>query len=187
MSVATGPMTTADLLAMPDDGMDRWLIRGELREKPMTVRNRFHSETMSCVAAELLNWVRQQSPPRGRVLSGEAGVRLGGTPESTVGVDVAYVSPEVAARQGEETTLIDGAPVLAVEILSPNDTQEEIHEKLGEYLRAGVPVVWVIDPYDRTVRVYRPDARPQLFNEDQEIAGDPHLPGFRVPVARLFQ
>jgi Uma2 family endonuclease len=43
-----------------------------------------------------------------------------------------------------------------------------------------------MDPHDRTVTIYRPDARPQLFNEDQELNGDPHLPGFRVPVARLF-
>jgi Uma2 family endonuclease len=76
--------------------------------------------------------------------------------------------------------------VLAVEILSPTDTQEEIHEKIDEYLAAGVALVWVIDPADRTVRVYRPDARPQLFNDEQELTGEPHLPGFRAPVARLF-
>jgi Uma2 family endonuclease len=46
--------------------------------------------------------------------------------------------------------------------------------------------VWVVNPADRTVRVYRPDVRPQLFNDEQELAGEPHLPGFRTPVARLF-
>ena len=42
MATATLSITTAELLAMPEDGMDRWLIRGELREKPMTKRNRYH-------------------------------------------------------------------------------------------------------------------------------------------------
>ena len=194
MSVAAAPLTTADLLAMPDDGVERWLIRGELREKHptrqdqrMTIRNWFHSRVMVRVSKVLDNWLDQQPEPRGTVLAGEAGVRLSHDPESTVGVDVIYVSADVAGRQGDDTTLIDGVPVLAVEILSPNDTIEDTSEKVTEYLRAGTRLVWVVDPYDHTVRVYRPDARPQLFNEDQELAAEPHLPGFRVPVARLFE
>jgi Uma2 family endonuclease len=194
MSVATPLMTTADLLAMPNDGVERWLIRGELREKhpspeglSMTIRNRFHSRVLIRVGTVLNNWRDQQPEPRGEVLGGEAGVRLGGAAETTVGVDVVYVSADVAARQTDETTLVDGVPILAVEILSPSDTQEEIHEKIDEYLHAGVALVWIIDPYDHTVRVYRPGARPQFFNEDQEFADDPSLPGFRVTIAHLFQ
>jgi Uma2 family endonuclease len=193
MATAGTLMTTEELLALPDDGTERWLINGELREKrpaeggpPMTVRNRFHSLALICVGTELELWRRGQPEPRGQILGGEAGVRLRRTPDSTVGVDVVYVSAEVLARQTDDTTLIDGVPVLAVEILSPSDTQEEIDEKIDSYLAAGVALVWVIDPHDRTVTVYRPDARPKLFNEDQELTGDPHLPGFRTPVARLF-
>src|SRR5207247_5201206 len=106
---------------------------------------------------------------------------------TTVGVGVVYISSEIAAREPKDTTLIDGVPTLAVEILSPNDTQEATHEKISEYLRAGVPLVWIVDPDDHTVRVYAPNARPQLFNEDQELSGDPHLPGFRVAVRRLVE
>jgi Uma2 family endonuclease len=186
-------MTTDELLALPDDGVERWLIRGELREKQpapgalsITIRNRFHSRVLMIVGQMLLNWLDRQPEPRGQVFGGEAGVRLRCNPEATVGVDVVYLSAEVAARQTEDTTLIDGVPVLAVEILSPSDTQEDIHEKIDEYLAVGVTQVWVIDPADRTVRVYRPDAKPQLFNEDQELSGEPQLPGFRAPVARLF-
>src|SRR4051794_3550164 len=126
MSVAMPRMTTADLLAMPEDGMDRWLIRGELREKPKLVHNRFHSRVLARVGTILLNWRDHQPEPRGEVLGGEVGVCFGGEAETTVGVDAVYVSAEVAARQGEGTTLVDGVPILAVEILSPSDTQEEI-------------------------------------------------------------
>src|SRR5438477_7121804 len=151
MVVAAAPpmMTTEELLALPDDGTERWLIRGQLRETPMTVRNRWHSRIMARLAHLLESWLEGQPEPRGSVLCGEAGVRLRRDPDTTVGIDVVYVSAEVAARQSDETTLIEGVPVLAVEILSPNDTQAEINEKIDDYLAAGVAVVWVSDPHDR--------------------------------------
>lgn len=188
-------MTTEELLALPEDGTERWLIAGQLREhrpdagkpSPCRPRDRFHSRAMIRVGKFLDNWLDEQPPPRGQVLGGEAGVRLSRDPETTVGIDVVYISSDVVVRQTEETTLIDGVPALAVEILSPNDTVEQIHEKMTIYRRVGVPLVWVLDPYDRTVTVYRPDAEPELFNVRQELSGEPHLPGFRVPVARLFE
>ena len=183
-------MTTEELLALPDDGVERWLIRGQLREKrdtDMTKRNRFHSLVMVRVGQVLANWLDQQPEPRGAVLCGEADVRLRQEPDTTVGVDVVYVSAAVYARQTDDTTVIDGVPVLIVEILSPNDTVEEVKEKVDDYRAAGVPLVWVIDPYDRTVKVYRPGAEPELVNARQELFAEPHLPGFRVPAARLFE
>jgi Uma2 family endonuclease len=193
---ATAPprlMTTEELLAMPDDGVERWLIRGQLREaRPdregnrVTVRNRDHSAIMAAVSAALFAWWRGQPEPRGLVVCGEAGVRLRQTQESTVGIDVAYIGPEVAARRTADTSLIDGSPVLAVEILSPSDAQEDIDEKIDEYLAAGVRLVWVIDPHDRTVTIYRPGQEPEFVNVRQELSADAELPGFRVPVAQLF-
>jgi Uma2 family endonuclease len=183
---ATSPLTTEQLLAMPEDGVERWLIRGQLREKPMTVRNRTHSRIMIRVGKFLDNWLDGQPEPHGSVLGGEAGVRLRRDPDTTVGVDVVYISAEVAARRPDDTSLIDGAPVLAVEILSPNDTVEAVNEKIDGYLAAGVALVWLIDPHRRTVQVLRPGAEPELVTVLQELSGEPHLPGFRVPVAQLF-
>jgi hypothetical protein len=67
-SATTNPpkaWTTEDLLAMPDDGVERWIIKGQLREKPpefpgvtMTVRTRHHSEALSFIAATLVIWLR---------------------------------------------------------------------------------------------------------------------------------
>jgi Uma2 family endonuclease len=48
-------------------------------------------------------------------------------------------------------------------------------------------LVWILNPYDRTVTVYQPDDEPDAFNVREELSGGPHLPGFRVPVARLFE
>lgn len=180
-------MTTEELLALPKDGKRRWLIRGELREDGMTRHGRRHSRTETNVAYFLCTWLDQQPEPKGEVLTGEAGFRLRRNPDTSVGIDLAYVSAELAAATPDDVWLIDGAPTLAVEILSPSNTQEEMTDKIREYLAAGVALVWVIDPIFCTVQVYRPDAKPVLFNDDQELTGDPHLPGFRVLVARLFE
>jgi Uma2 family endonuclease len=180
-------MTTEELLALPDDGMERWLIDGELRERPRIIRDRHHSRVLVRVCQSLANWLDQQPAPRGQGLAGEAGTRLQRDPDTTVGIDVLYISPEVLARQRENSPIIEGAPTLAVEILSPNDTFEVIHGKLSQFRRAGVPQVWVVHPYDKTVTVHRAGELPALFNVDQELSGDPHLPGLRVPVARLFE
>ncbi len=123
--VATLPaqMTTEEMLALPENGVERWLIRGQLREKPRTVRNRFHGQALAQVGHVLMRWLEQQPAPRGAVFGGEVGCRLRHSPDSTVGVDVIYLTAAQLAEQHDETTLIDGPPTLVVEILSPNDTQ----------------------------------------------------------------
>jgi Uma2 family endonuclease len=185
---ATTPVTTTeDLLALPPDGRERWLIRGQLRELPMTIRQRFHSRIMTRVAKFLDNWLDHQPEPRGSVLCGEVGCRLRRDPDTTVGIDVVYVSAEVATRESNDTTLIDGVPILVVEILAPNDTHVQIDERIDDYLPAGVALVWVIVAHDRTVLLDRPGAEPELVNVRQELSGEPELPGFRVPVAQLFR
>jgi Uma2 family endonuclease len=117
---------------------------------------------------------------------GDAGFRLRSDPESTVGIDLAYISAELAAGTPDDAYLIDGVPSLAGEILSPSDEIEDILEKVQEYLDAGVALVWVLEPVFRTVTVYRPGVEPVLFSASQELSGDPPLPGFRVRVADIF-
>jgi Uma2 family endonuclease len=185
-AVIMPPVTTEELLAMPENGMERELIRGRLREKPMTRRNRRHSRTAGNVVYFLKDWLRQQPEPRGEVLAGDAGFRLRRDPDTTVGIDVAYISAELAAATPEKARLVEGAPVLAVEVLSPSNNWEEVTDKVREYLDAGVALVWVLDPVFRTVQVYRPAAEPEMVNATQELSGEPHLPGFRVAVAHLF-
>jgi Uma2 family endonuclease len=187
MATATRPLTTADLLALPDDGRRRWLIRGELREQDVTVRNRFHSITMARLTGELYVWWSTRPAPRGEIVCGEAGVILPGDPETTIGVDVAYVPPDVMTRQTDDTTLVEGVPTPIVEILSPSDKQEDLDEMLESFRSAGVPLVWLVHPTLRTVMIFRPGEEPTLVNAKQELDGGDVLPGFRVPVARLFE
>ena len=188
MSAVLDPpvMTTEDLLALPRNGVQRWIIEGQLREKPMTVRNRVHSRVMVRTAKYLDNWNDSRPEPRGEVLCGEAGCRLRRNPDSTVGLDVVYVAANLVLQESDETTLIDGVPTLIVEILSPSNTIEDIDEKIDVYQKAGVPLIWVIDPHARTVTIYRLEAEPELFNVTQELTAEPFLPGFRVAVKEIF-
>jgi Uma2 family endonuclease len=183
-------MTTDELLALPDDGVERWLIRGLLREDPKPARIRWHTLRHGLVMARLASliedWCIRQPEPRGKVLCGGAGCRLRRDPDTTIGIDVVFVSAEVAARKGDAASLVDGVPVLAVDILEPDDSLELIQERIDTYLNAGVALLWLIDPQDRSLRIYRPGKAPSLLNTSDELSGESHLSGFRVALAELF-
>ena len=192
MSIAELPrkMTTQELLDMPDDGVERWLIRGELRENTeidMNRRSPDHGRTCTSVAYFMKAWVRSQQHPRGNVYSGDTLFKMRPDSDLTVGIDVAYVSPELEARTPRRAKLVDGVPVVAVEVLSPSEKHADITERVQEYLAVGVAQVWVANPDFQTVSVYRPDAEPVSFNRQQELTAEPQLSGFRVRVAELFE
>jgi len=186
MSTVTPLMTAEEMLALPDNGMERDLIEGHLRERPMTIRGWRHADATIACGGLLRNWLQQQPAPRGKVIGGEAGIRLTSDPDTTVGVDVAYISASLVPREPRGSLLIDGVPVLAVEVLSPSDTHEGINEKIDLYLRVGVRQIWIIDPDKHTVTVHRPDAEPAFCSSQQQLSGDPDLPGFRMKIAELF-
>ena len=186
-TVAPARMTVEEFLALPDDGIDRMLIDGKLVEMGMTRRNRWHSGVVIRVGQFLANWLDGQPAPRGKVMGGDAGFCLLEASETVVGIDVAYVSADVLAQQTDESTIVQGIPVLAVEVLSPSDTLENIKLKMKKYRRAKVPLVWLIDTDDRTVTVYRLGEKPKLVDDTMELSGEPELPGFGVAAARLFE
>jgi len=197
MSVAAPTVVTVEeWMALPDDGIRRRLHNGELIEEGpyspqseaagMTLRNRYHSIAMSDIAAELVFWRRSLPKPWGNVVSGEAAVLFDDDADA-VGVDVAYVQPELMLKQTDENTVIVGVPTLIVEILSPSTTVKALDDRRKVFAKYAVPVVWVVDPEDRTVTVYRHGQKPTMVNDVEELDGDPELPGFKVPVARLFE
>jgi Uma2 family endonuclease len=194
MSIADTPrrMTAEELLAMPDDGIERWLIRGELRENAETDMNRRspgHGRTAANVCGFLKMWVRTQPHPRGSIYVNDTTFKLRPERSTLVGVDVAYVSSDLEARvpRGKGVKLIEGVPVLVAEVLSPSDRHEDVTERVQEFLDVGVGIVWVLDPDFETVGVFRPGHQPHYFNRDDDLTAEPHLPGFCVRVAELFE
>ena len=188
MTLAARPatMTTEQLLALPDDGRERWLIAGELREGDAAPKPYAHSRTVAKVAYLIRTWMETPAGAGDEALMG-AGICLRRNPDTTVVADVAYISPETVAANPDDDGILVGIPVLIVEVLSPSDTEEDINEKLRAYLDAGVKLVWIVDPTFRTITVYRADAEPELFNATQTISGEPHLRGFQVAVREVFE
>ncbi len=77
-------------------------------------------------------------------------------------------------------------PDLAVEVISPNDRVYELDEKLADYRKVRVPLVWVINPELRTATVYRADGSLRIVFEDDELSGEDVIPGFRCPLRDIL-
>jgi Uma2 family endonuclease len=80
----------------------------------------------------------------------------------------------------------DIPPDLAVEVLSPDDRAVAVNRKVRDYLRAGVRMVWVIDPEIRTVLIHREGAAVTGVGDAETLSGGDVLPGFSCKVADLF-
>jgi Uma2 family endonuclease len=77
-------------------------------------------------------------------------------------------------------------PDLAVEVISANDRVNDLEAKLDDYREAGIPLVWLIYPTSRRVRVLRTDGSTTQLGPDDELTGEGVLPGFRCRVADIF-
>ena len=103
--------------------------------------------------------------------------------------DISFFAKE--RLQGIEelpTSFLDGAPDLAIEILSPGNTVEEINTKIWEYFENGTRLVWVVNPIQHYVLVYRSATEPdRLLKRGDFLDGEEIISEFTFPVADLFQ
>jgi Uma2 family endonuclease len=99
--------------------------------------------------------------------------------------DIAFVA---AARRHliPDEGHIPVPPDLAIEVISPDDTVYELDDKLIDYRNAGIPLVWVLNPQARHVRVFRAGKPMEEFFDTDRLTGDPVLPGFAVAVTELL-
>jgi Uma2 family endonuclease len=80
------------------------------------------------------------------------------------------------------------APDLAIEVTSPTDRDYEVEAKVAEYQKVRVSLVWVVHPFSRTVDIYRlkDGLIRQTIGGNQELDGENVIPGFRLPVSKIF-
>lgn len=143
-----------------------------------------HGIVSSAVATELTQYARRVR--RGFVTSNDSGVVLSEKPGTVVGPDVAYFT-DTNKFDNVTPKWAETPPVLAVEVLSPNDKMSEVNEKIAEYLLSGVKVVWLADYEQKKVTVYRPDRGLTVLKGETELTGGEELPGFTCIVADLFR
>lgn len=185
-TVTTKQLMTADefcdFVHRPENA-DKWfeLERGEVIELPPPMKR--HGAVCANVARILGNYTFQRR--KGYVTTNDSGVILERDPDTVRGPDAAIYEDaqkfeELHPKYGEVP------PRLAVEVLSPNDRADRITRKTMDYLRNGVPLVWLIDPVARLVTVYRSDGPPYEVKETEELTGNAVLPDFRCKVAEFF-
>lgn len=124
--------------------------------------------------------------PIGRVLSNDSGVITERDPDTVRGADIAYYSFERVAKGPLPAVLLEIAPDLIFEVLSPSDRWSEVQVKVGEYLDAGVRAVCVVDDDTRSVHVFRADQPMRVFRAADELVLPDILGDFRVKVERFF-
>jgi Uma2 family endonuclease len=102
--------------------------------------------------------------------------------------DVAFVSyPRWRDDHVPRAEAWDVVPDLAVEVISPTNLAEEIDDKLTDYFAAGVRLVWVLFPVSGRLYVYQSPERVTGLERSDELEGGDVLPGFRLPIATLFE
>ncbi|AGA27561.1 Uma2 family endonuclease [Singulisphaera acidiphila] len=176
------PITADQLWKTPRDGMRHELVRGEL--KIMSPAGSEHGAIIAEITAFLLPFVK--SHKLGTVFGAETGFKIATDPDTVRAPDVAFVRRERIPQTGLPKAFWPGAPDLAVEVVSPGDTVDEVDEKVADWLGAGTKVVWIVKPKTRTVAVHFAPNAQTILTADEEIDGGELVPGFRCRVGDLF-
>jgi Uma2 family endonuclease len=152
--------------------------KGELvtMTEPMPRHNRVRDR----IARRLGNFVEERK--LGEVFL-ETGYQL--TPETVRIPDVSFVSVD-RVREIDPDRRIQGAPALAIEVVSPTDLAEDLTQKVKQYLAAGAKAVWVVYPKPREVQVFRADGAIFVRRESETLEEPEVLPGFALDLINLF-
>ncbi len=137
-------MTFADWLRLPDDGRLYEIIDGELLVSPPP--GVLHQRIVGELHAQIRQHLRDSG--RGEVLFAPVGVRLG---DDVLEPDLVVVLREHADRIGDQ--VIEGAPDVVVEILSPGTAKRDLVTKRAVYQAAGVAEYWIVDPASAAIEV----------------------------------
>jgi Uma2 family endonuclease len=177
--VATKQITVEEFEAMPLEG--RWeLIDGELVEMSPSanrsgwISGRLFPRLEQFVDTHDLGWA---FPP-------ETGCILFSDRAIVRSPDAAFVRRDRMPELSDH--FVPVAPDLAAEVLSPSDRMAEALSKVAMYLEAGVHLVWLVEPVERTVMVFRPVGSPKTLSQGDALDGGDVLPGFRIPLNDIF-
>ena len=176
--------TEAELESLPEDGFIHEVVNGELVMSPKN--NWYHGRICSRLLAALVNFVSQH--------------RLGAVLDSSTGFwmfnrncrapDISFVPMSRLTSLGfkpREARFFPGAPDLAVEILSPNNSRTEINERLKDFFASGTHIAWIINPETESVEICNSMTQRRLIGSGGFLEGEHLLPGFKYPIADLFK
>jgi Uma2 family endonuclease len=150
----------------------------------MTPASGAHGVVAGVVFAALNAFVEAEQ--LGLCFPDNTGFLLPGLGDTVRSSGAAFVRADKIPTDGIAAGWVAVAPDLVVEIVSPNEAATELDEKLRDYRAAGTRLVWVIDPTKRMVSVRLAGTAERWVSEGGTLDGADVLPGFTMPVARLF-
>ncbi len=184
--LVTDRLLTVDDLAglpteLPTGPVEYELDNGRL--VPMSPPGYPHGNIQLRIGSRLLAYAESTGTGEASV---ETGVLLWQDPDRLVGPDAMFIAAAKLPAKTNNSGYLETIPDLVVEVRSKNDDPSMIAAKVADYLKAGVQVVWVADPSDRTVSVHRAGRDVETFRGDDVLTCEDVLPGFRLPLATVF-
>jgi Uma2 family endonuclease len=178
--VTTRTITTAQQLLEAGDIGRCELVRGHLIM--MTPASSEHGRIIARLTVRLGSFAERHR--LGAVFGAETGFLIERRPDTVRAPDVAFV--KASRLPGPKRGWFEGAPDLAVEVVSPDDRASELVAKAQMWLDAGAAIVWLVDPQTQMVTVYRPGGVAQVLRHTDVLTGHDLLPGFSVQIADIF-
>ena len=181
MTTAQKLVTAEELLLMSQKGVGKRyeLVRGVVIERVATGDP--HAAVVSRITTVLT--VYSDGNDYGETRSGEPGYRLESNPDTVRAPDVAWFAPGRLLPEGAQG-FPDLAPDLVIEVQSP---RQDLSGKAAMWLSFGSREAWVANPSPVGITRYRPGQEPEILTEDDTLDGGDLLPGFTIPVWRLFR
>jgi Uma2 family endonuclease len=170
-------------MRIPDDGYSYELVNGRLIRMPKP--GALHGVVGMRLVSALLRYIEEHG--LGVLFPQDTGFTLTTNPDTVRAPDFAFVARERAASLGFPEGFWPEAPDLAVEVRSPHDRTPELTAKGREYLHYGSRLVWIIDPRKQEVMVFQRRQEPVTLSRGDVLSGGDVVPGFELPVARLFE
>lgn len=143
------------------------------------------SRRNSALARHLDQWAEEDG--RGIVIESNGGVTL---PDGSMRApDAAWISnrrydalsPEARERYAAVV------PEFVVELVSPSDRLPIVQAKMSEWMKNGVELGWIIDPFEKTVHIYRQGSEPETLTHISQVTGEGSVAGFVLPLDRIFR
>ena len=181
MSIINAPLTAERYAASPAGVGRTELVRGEIVATMPPARP--HAVIAAALVTMLHMWRREG---RGGEIGTEAGFILRRDPDTVRAPDCYYIRPGNPLMRVTGPGFADGAPDLAVEIVSPSNTATELRERIADYHAAGTVLVWIIMPERREIVIHHRDGSVRTLAGEDALSDDEILPGLTATVADLF-
>ena len=182
MRTKKATLTAEELLRLSTTGRRYELVKGELFEMPPAGGR--HGSVAMRIGIVLGSYVRANQ--LGEVFAAETGFILRRDPDTVRAPDAAFVARERLQAGELPPGYLEMVPDLAVEVVSPGDSPREVREKIADWMRAGVRLLWAIDPATRSVTIYRSPEEFSVLSEEDTLDGGQVIPGFSTDIRDLF-